>query len=212
MGFTAVARILTGGAIMESIMKGKGLHEKDTLLFNVHDGINVLALLFVISLYFAESRLITLNYETGKTLHLLGVLWFYGGMIMAAFVLNRFIFEQPAIDLDKIADGYRFMLLLEVGCALSIGLIAIGGMAMLAQRGGVAAHAWAAEAYYILFFVPPIYIVSSRIWHRRFIKAVNINIEREKRIAFWQDWLYVIGMTAAVLFLSSTMTFDTPLP
>ncbi len=197
---------------MKNIMKGKGLHERDPLLFVFHDGINVLTLLFIISFYFVEPGFITLNYGTGKTLHLLGVIWFYGGLIMGATVLNRFIFEHRVVDLDIIADGYRFMLLLEMFCVPSIGLIAIGGLAMLAQKGGLDAHAWAAEAYHILFFIPPIYIVSSRIWHRRFIKAVNINIARETRIAFWQDWGYVIGMTAAVLLLSSTMIFDTPLP
>jgi hypothetical protein len=82
---------------------------KDTSLFVSHDIVNILVFLFLLGLPYFSADILVQNYMTGKIIHLLGLMWFYGGLILTAFCLSRFVWTQPSLDHDKLAYGYRIM-------------------------------------------------------------------------------------------------------
>ena len=92
----------------------------DRFLFAAHDGVNVLVLLFVLGLPHADPSLLVQDYMDAKVLHLLGIGWFFGGLIASSVAVSRFIWMQPHLDHDKLAHGFRFLLVLEVFCIPSI--------------------------------------------------------------------------------------------
>ena len=103
---------------------------KNSSLFASHDIVNVLVFMFLLGLPYFSSDIMVQNYMTGKIIHLLGLMWFYGGLIFSSFCLSRFVWTQPSLDHDKLAYGYRVILVLEFWCIPSIALMAYGGMAM----------------------------------------------------------------------------------
>jgi hypothetical protein len=186
-------------------------HPRDRLLFAVHDGVNALVLLFVFGLPYADPSFLIQNYMDAKVLHLLGVGWFYGGLITSTVTVSRFIWMQPALDHEKLAHGFRFLLVLEVFCIPSIILIAYAGMAMLSQLGGFESQPWAHQGYLALLYSPIALMITPRLYHKRLIKNPNVHIERERRLAFWLDWSFIIVMTLGIGGLAASMVWKTPL-
>jgi hypothetical protein len=146
-----------------------------------------------------------------KILHLLGIGWFYGGLIASTVSVSRFIWTQPALDHDKLAHGFRFLLVLELFCIPSIALIAFGGVAMVSQLGGFESHPWAYQGYLALLYSPVILMITPRIYHKRLIKNPDVHIEREMRMAFWLDWSFISVMSLGVGGLSASMIWKVPL-
>ena len=189
-------------------VKGK---PSDPFLFAAHDGVNVLVLLFVLGLPYADPSLLVDDYMNAKVLHLLGVGWFYGGLITSSVAVSRFIWMQPALDHDKLAHGFRFLLVLEVFCIPSIILIAYAGMAMVSQLGGIESQPWAHQGYLALLYSPVVLMITPRLYHKRLIRSPNVNIERERRLAFWLDSSFIIVMTLGIGSLAASMVWKTPL-
>jgi len=187
--------------------RSKG-NPSDPFLFAAHDGVNVLVLLFVLALPYAD--LLVQDYMDAKVLHLLGVGWFYGGLITSSVTVSRFIWMQPALDHDKLAHGFRFLLVLEVFCIPSIILIAYAGMAMVYQLGGLESHPWAYQGYLALLYSPVALMITPRLYHKRLIKNPNVHIERERRLAFWLDWSFIIVMTLGIGYLAASMVWKIP--
>lgn len=177
----------------------------DRFLYASHDVLNVVIFLLVFSLPYVGSSLLVQDYTTGKLLHLFGLMWFYGGLIVSSFVASRFVWMQPSLDHDKLAFGYRFILVLECFCIPSIALMAYGGTAMVAQLGGLDDQPWANLGYLFLLSSPPILMITPRLVHKRLIKNADVDIERERRLAFWMDWSFIVLMTLIIGFLSSSM-------
>lgn len=190
--------------------KAKG-NPSDPFLFATHDVVNVLVLLFVLGLPYADQSLLVQSYMDAKVLHLLGVGWFYGGLIASSVVVSRFIWMQPALDHAKLAHGFRFLLVLEVFCIPSISLIAYAGMAMVVQRGGFESQPWAHQGYLALLYSPVALMITPRLYHKRLINNPNVDIERERRLAFWLDWSFIVVMTLGIGFLAASMVWKTPL-
>jgi hypothetical protein len=181
------------------------------LLFAAHDGVNLLVLLVVFGLIHAGPGLLVQDYLTAKILHLLGLGWFFGGLVLAAVSVSRFIWTQPSLDHDKLAHGFRFLLMLELFCIPSIALIAYGGMAMVSHLGGLESQPWANQGYLAVLYSPVVLMITPRLYHKRLIKNPDVNIEREKRLAFWLDWSFIVVMTLGVGFLAASMVRKTPL-
>jgi hypothetical protein len=189
--------------------KAKG-NPSDPLLFAAHDVVNVLVLLFVFALPYADPSLLAQDYMDAKVLHLLGVGWFYGGLITATVTVSRFIWTQPALDHQKLAHGFRFLLVLEVLCIPSIMLIAYAGMTMVSQTGGLDSNPWAHQGYLALLYSPVVLMMTPRLYHKRLIKNPNVDIERERRLAFWLDWSFIIVMTLGIGALAASMVWKVP--
>jgi len=117
---------------------------------------------------------------------------------------------QPALDHDKLAHGFRFLLVLEVFCIPSIILIAYAGMAMVSQLGGVEAQPWAHQGYLALLYSPLALMITPRLYHKRLIKNPDVHIEREGRLAFWLDWSFIIVMMLGIGYLSASMVWKIP--
>ena len=184
---------------------------RDPLLFAAHDGANVLVLLLVFGLPHAGPGLLVQDYVTARILHLLGLGWFFGGLIASSVSVSRFIWMQPSLDHDKLAHGFRFLLVLELLCIPSIALIAYGGMAMVSQLGGLESQPWAYQGYLALLFSPLVLMITPRLYHKRLIKNPDVHIEREKRLAFWLDWSFIVVMTLGVGGLAASMVWRAPL-
>jgi hypothetical protein len=184
---------------------------RDAFWFLCHDVINIFVLLILIGLHHADSRWVTGDYMTGKFLHLLGFAWFFGGLIFASFAISRYVWSQASLDHLRLADGYRFILQLEFWCIPSIALIAYGGMMMVTQIGGLEVNGWASQAYGFLLATPPILMITTRFFHKRFIQDATLNIARQKLTAFWQDWLFIIVMILMMVALTFSMLQKTPL-
>jgi hypothetical protein len=182
---------------------------KDSFLFAAHDGVNLLIFFFLISLPYVSTDLLVGNYQVGKILHLLGLLWFYGGLILSSFCLSRFVWTQPSLNHNKLAYGYRVILVLEFWCIPSIALMAYGGMAMVSQIGGLESHLWAYYGYLFLLATPPILMIIPRLYHKRLINNEDINIHREQHLALWQDWFFIFMMTVIIAVISSSMVWKT---
>ncbi len=183
----------------------------DPYLYVAHDAVNLLVLLCVFGLPYADPSLLTLDYMDAKVLHLLGVGWFYGGLIAATVTVSRFIWMQPDLDHAKLADGFRFLLVLEVFCIPSIILIAYPGMVMVSRLGGMEVQTWAHHGYLALLYSPVVLMITPRIYHKRLIKNPDVNIERERRIAFWLDLSFIILMTLGIGALAASMVWKKPL-
>ena len=177
----------------------------DPFLFAAHDGVNALVLLFMLGLPYAGPSLLVENYLTAKMLHQLGLMWFFGGLIVCAVCVSRFIWMQPSLDHDKIAYGFRFILVLELCSIPSIALMAYGGMSMVSRMGGFEHWPWAYQGYLMLLYTPPVLMIIPRFYHKRLIKNSAVRIEREKRLAFWQDWSFVVVMTLVMGYLVASM-------
>ena len=186
--------------------KAKG-NPSDPFLFAAHDGVNVLVLLFVLALPHADPSLLVQDYMDAKVLHLLGLGWFYGGLITSSVAVSRFIWMQPALDHDKLAHGFRFLLVLEVFCIPSIILIAYAGMAMVSQLGGFESQPWAHQGYLALLYSPVALMITPRLYHKRLIKNPKVDIERERRLAFWLDWSFISVMTLGIGYLAASMVW-----
>ncbi len=199
---------MTGSQSPEEKAKGK---PSDPFLFAAHDAVNVLVLLFVLALPYADPSLLVKDYMDAKILHLLGVGWFYGGLITSSVAVSRFIWMQPALDHEKLAHGFRFLLVLEVFCIPSIILIAYAGMAMVSHLGGIESQPWAHQGYLALLYSPVVLMVTPRLYHKRLIKNPNVDIERERRLAFWLDSSFIIVMTLGIGALAASMVWKTPL-
>ena len=183
----------------------------DPFLFAAHDGVNVLVLLLVFGLPHVGPGLLVQDYMTAKILHLLGLGWFSGGLIACSVSVSRFIWTQPSLDHDKLAHGFRFLLVLELFCIPSIVLIAYGGMAMVSQLGGLESQPWAYQGYLALLYSPVVLMITPRLYHKRLIKNPAVHIEREKRLAFWLDWSFIVVMTLGLGFLAASMVWKAPL-
>jgi hypothetical protein len=182
---------------------------KDTALFASHDIVNVLVFMFLLGLPYFSADILVQNYMTGKIIHLMGLMWFYGGLIFSSFCLSRFVWTQPSLDHDKLAYGYRVILVLEFWCIPSIALMAYGGMAMAHQLGGLEAQRWAYHGYLFLLATPPVLMIIPRFYHKRLIKNVQINVAVERRKALWQDWIFITLMTAIIGATSASMVWKT---
>ena len=124
---------MTGSRTLEARVESK---PSDPYLFAAHDAVNVVVLLVVFGLpHAAPGLLATMRMQ--RLLHLLGIGWFFGGMITASVAVSRFIWTQPALDHEKLAHGFRFLLALEVLSIPSLILIAYGGMSMVSNLGGM---------------------------------------------------------------------------
>lgn len=187
-----------------------GVKPGDPFLFAAHDFVNVLVLLFLLGLPHAGPRLLVQDYLDAKVLHLLGLGWFYGGLIASAVAVSRFIWTQPALDHDKLAHGFRFILVLEVFCIPSIILIAYAGMSMVTQLGGFESRPWAHQGYLALLYSPVVLMITPRIYHKRLIKNPKVHIERERRLASWLDWSFITVMTLGIGWLAASMVWKTP--
>ena len=184
---------------------------RDPILFAAHDGLNILVLLIVLGLPHAGAGLLVQDYMTAKILHLLGVMWFYGGLVVAAVSVSRFIWMQPSLDHDKLAHGFRFILVLELFSIPSIALVAYGGMAMVSSLGGLESQPWAYQGYLIVLASPLVLMITPRLYHKRLIKNPRVDIEREKRLAFWMDCGFILVMTLGVGFLAASMVWKASL-
>jgi hypothetical protein len=182
---------------------------KDSSLFASHDIVNVLVFVFLLGLPYFSADLLVESYMTGKIIHLLGLMWFYGGLIFSSFCLSRFVWTQPSLDHDMLAYGYRIILVLEFWCIPSIALMAYGGMAMVQQLGGMEAQRWAYQGYMFLLVTPPILMLIPRFYHKRLIKNGLLDVGRERRKALWQDWLFIALMTAVIGVMSASMVWKT---
>ena len=183
----------------------------DPFLFAAHDSVNVLVFLLVFGLPHAGPGLLVQDYTTARIIHLLGLGWFYGGLIASPVSVSRFIWMQPSLDHDKLAHGFRFLLVLELFAIPSIALIAYGGMAMVSQLGGLESRPWAYQGYLALLYSPVALMITPRLYHKRLIKNPKVNIERERRLAFWLDWSFIIVMTLGIGGLAASMVWKTPL-
>jgi hypothetical protein len=181
------------------------------LLFAAHDIVNLLVLLLVLGLPHAGPDLLVQDYMSAKFLHLLGFGWFYGGLVAAPVSVSRFIWMQPSLDHDKLAHGFRFLLVLELFAIPSLALIAYGGMAMVSQLGGFEPQPWAHQGYLAVLYSPLALMITPRFYHKRLIKNPNVDIEREKRLAFWLDWSFIVVMTLGVGSLALSMVRKVPL-
>jgi hypothetical protein len=184
---------------------------RDTALYVAHDAINVLVLLIVFSLPRVDPGLLVQQYTTAKILHLLGIGWFYGGLIAGTVSVSRFIWMQPSLTHDQLAHGCRFLLGLELVSIPSIALIAYGGMGMVSALGGLEAQTWAYQGYMALLFSPVVLMITPRLHHKRLIKNPDVDIDRERRLAFWMDWSFIILMTVGIGSLAASMVRKTPL-
>lgn len=191
-------------------MKGS-TQPADKRLFAAHDSVNILVFLFLLGLPYLPRDLLPGDYMAGKLLHLAGLLWFYGGLILSAFSASRLVWSQPALSHGKIAYGYRFILLLELWCIPSIALLAYGGMAMADKIGGLQANPWAFHGYLFLLATPPILMAIPRFYHKRLITDVDLNLAKEKRLALLQDWAFIVLMTVIVVAISASMLWKTAL-
>ena len=54
-------------------------------------------------------------------------------------------------------------------------------------------------------------MITPRIYHKRLIKNPDVNIERERRIAFWLDLSFIILMTLGIGALAASMVWKKPL-
>jgi hypothetical protein len=117
---------------------------------------------------------------------------------------------QPALDPDKLAHGFRFLLVLEVFCIPSIILIAYAGMAMVSQLGGFESQPWAHQGYLALLYSPVALRITLRLYHKRLIKNPSVNIEHERRLAFWLDSSLIIVMTLGIGYLAASMVWKIP--
>lgn len=188
-----------------------GRNSGDRFLFAAHDGVNVLVLLLVLGLPHAGPGLLVQDYTTARLLHLLGLGWFYGGLIAAPVSVSRFIWMQPHLDHDKLAHGFRFLLVLELFGIPSLALIAYGGMAMVSQLGGLEPQQWAYQGYLAVLYSPVALMITPRLYHKRLIKNPDVHIQREKRLAFWLDWSFIAVMTLGVGSLAASMLRKVPL-
>lgn len=179
----------------------------DSFLFVAHDVVSVLVFIFVLALPYVSTEVFLSSYASGKIIHLLGLMWFYGGLIFSSFCLSRFVWSQPSLDQDKLAYGYRVILVLEFWCIPSIALLAYGGMSMVEQIGGLKSQVWAYQGYLFLLATPPVLMVISRFYHKRFITTANLNVRREQRLAVWQDWIFIFLMTGIVAAITASMVW-----
>jgi hypothetical protein len=186
-------------------------NSRDTYLFAGHEVVNVLVFLFVLGLPHAAPELFVQDYTNAKILHLLGIGWFFGGLVAAPVSVSRVIWMQPALDHDKLAHGFRFLLVLELFGLPSIALVAFGGVAMIAQLGGFESHPWAYQGYLAALASPLILMITPRLYHKRLIKNPDVHIERERRMAFWLDWSFILVMTLGVGGLAASMVWKAPL-
>ena len=186
-------------------------NSRDPLLFAAHDGINVLVLLFVFGLPHVGTGLLVQDYTNAKILHLLGIGWLYGGLLLSTAIVSRFIWTQPSLDHAKLAHGYRFILVLELFCIPSLALTAYGGMAMVSHLGGLESQPWANQGYLALLYSPVALMITPRLYHKRLIKNPDVHIEREQRLAFWLDWSFIAVMTLGVGGLAASMVWKDPL-
>ena len=159
----------------------------------------------------AQKKLLVQDYMTARILHVLGLGWFYGGLILSAAAVSRFIWTQPGLDHAKLAHGFRFLLVLELLAIPSIALIAYGGMGMVSQLGGLESQPWANQGYLALLYSPVVLMITPRLYHKRLIKNPNVQFEREKRLAFWLDWSFIAVMSLGVGALAAAMLRKTPL-
>lgn len=181
----------------------------DSFLFVAHDVVSVLVFIFVLSLPYLSTDTFLQNYSSGKIIHLLGLLWFFGGLILSSFCLSRFIWTQPSLNQEKLAYGYRVILVLEFWCIPSIALLAYSGMSMVEQMGGLESQIWAYHGCLFLLATPPVLMIISRLYHKRFIKNADLNVPREQRLAVWQDWVFIFLMTGVVGTITASMVWKT---
>ena len=117
---------------------------------------------------------------------------------------------HDAVNVQKLAHRFRFLLVLEVFCIPSIMLIAYAGMAMVSQLGGIESQPWAYQGYLALLYSPIVLMITPRLYHKRLIKNPNVHIERERRLAFWLDWSFIIVVTLGIGYLAASMVWKIP--
>ncbi len=184
---------------------------QDRLLYAAHDVVNVAVFAVVFCLPYFVDAMPTPEYTTAKIIHLLGIGWFFGGLIAGTVCISRFIWTQPSLDHDKLAHGFRFVLRLELYCIPSIAVIAYGGMAMVTQLGGLEVQPWAEQGYLALLYSPIVLIITPRLYHKRLIKNPNVDIPRERRLAHLLDWSFIAVMTVGGGTLAASMVWKTAL-
>jgi hypothetical protein len=199
---------LTGSRTLEARVESR---PSDPYLFAAHDAVNVVVLLVVFGLPHAAPGLLVQDYADAKVLHLLGIGWFFGGLITASVAVSRFIWTQPALDHEKLAHGFRFLLALEVLSIPSLILIAYGGMSMVSNLGGMDAQPWAHQGYLAVLYSPVVLMITPRLYHKRLIKNRNVDIERERRLAFWLDSSFIVVMTLGIGALAASMVWKVAL-
>jgi hypothetical protein len=181
------------------------------LLYAAHDGANVLVFLIMLGLPRVDPGLSMPDYTTAKILHLMGIGWFFGGLIASSVTVSRFIWTQPSLDHDKLAHGFRFLLRLELCCIPSIAMIAYGGIAMITHLGGLESQPWAYQGYLALLYSPIVLMITPRLYHKRLIKNPDVDIDRERRLAFWLDWSFIAVTALGGGALAASMVWKTSL-
>ena len=91
------------------------------------------------------------------------------------------------------------------------GNLAYAGMAMVSQLGGFESQPWAHQGYLALLYSPVTLMLTLRLYHKRLIKNPSVNIEHERRLAFWLDSSFIIVMTLGIGSLSASMVWKAPL-
>jgi hypothetical protein len=61
-----------------------------------------------------------------------------------------------------------------------------------------------------LLYSPAVLIITPRVYHKRLIKNPNVHIERERPLAFWRDWSFIIVMTLGIGYLAASMVWKPP--
>jgi hypothetical protein len=57
----------------------------------------------------------------------------------------------------------------------------------------------------MLLYTPLVLMIIPRLYHKRLIKNAAVSIEREKRLAFWQDWSFIAVMALVMGYLAASM-------
>ena len=89
--------------------------------------------------------------------------------------------------------------------------MAYGGMAMISRMGGFEHWPWAYQGYLVLLYTPPVLMILPRLYHKRLIRNGQLDVARERRLALWQDWLFIALMTAIVGGISASMVWKSVL-
>jgi hypothetical protein len=84
-------------------------------------------------------------------------------------------------------------------------------MAMVSQLGGFESQPWAHQGYLALLYSPVVLMITPRLYHKRLIKNPKVNIERERRLAFWLDSSFIVVMIIGIGYLAASMVWKTAL-
>ena len=58
---------------------------------------------------------------------------------------------------------------------------------------------------------PVVLMITPRLYHKRLIKNPNVDIERERRLAFWLDSSFIVVMTLGIGALAASMVWKVAL-